>query len=117
MNNESELTLTCSLRFIVESLEEREKFKNKYKEYSISGRAYFKDKTKYVIAVKLEEDIDMLPLEKYIGNYCGKLDHDFFISLSTINDSEIVEIPGFVVDCIRRIGGKVNFSFTCIDDE
>lgn len=115
MNDESDLTLICSLRFIVSSLEEGERFKEQYPQYNVSSRRFFKDKTKYVVAVGLEDGVDLEPLEKYLDSYNGKLNHDFFISVSTGNDSEIVEVPSFVVECIRNIGGKVNFSFTYIE--
>jgi len=114
MNDKGHLRLKYSLRFIVNSLEEREQFKERYPQYNVGGRRYFKDKTKYVVSVRLEDDIDLKPLEKYVTSFDGKLNYNFFISISTSNDSEIVEVPGFVIDCIRNIGGEVNFSFTCI---
>jgi len=114
MNDKRDLRLKCSLVFIVSSLEEREQFKERYPQYNVGGRKYFKDKIKYVVAVVLEDGVDLEPLEKYVAGFDGKLNYNFFISVSTSNDSEIVEVPSFVVDCIRNIGGEVNFSFTCI---
>lgn len=114
MTDKNQLTLVCSLRLIVPSLNDVEEFKEHFPQYSESHRKYFKDKSKYVITVNLEELVDLKPLKKLLDDRRGHLTHDFFISVSTGNDSEIVEIPDFVIECIRNFGGKVNFSFTCV---
>lgn len=114
INSDSDVTFIYSLRFIVNSLEDCERFKEQYPQYNASSRQFFKDKTKYVVAIGLEDNVDMEPIKKYLDSYNGKLNHDFFISVATCNDSEIVEVPSFVVECIRYIGGKLTFSFTSI---
>ncbi len=114
ISDDNHLTLNCSIRFIVSSPEDAKLLKMQFPQYNIQNRKYFKDKTKHVITVELEDGLDLQPLEKYVHDYSGRLNHDFFISVSTESDSEIVEVPSYVVECIRNIGGKVNFSFTCI---
>ncbi len=111
------MNLRCSFRFLLDSFEKTEEFKAEYLEYNITCRRYFKDKTKYAISVNLSDDINLEPLEKYVINSKMELNHNFFISVSTESDSEIIDVPNFVVECIRNIGGGLVFSFTCIWDE
>ena len=113
-NDESDITFFCAIRFIVDTMEDVELLKVQFPQYNIKSRQYYKDKTKNVISIKLEDGLDLQPLEKYIQDYSGRLNHDFFISVSTGSDSEIIDVPDFVVECIRKIGGKVCFSFTSI---
>jgi len=108
------LILFCAIRFIVSTLEDVEQLKMQFPQYNIRNRPYYKDKTKHAITVMLEDGMDLQPLEKYIHDQSGRLDHDFFISVSTGSDCEIVDVPDFVVECIRNIGGKVCFSFSSI---
>ncbi|MBK7365272.1 MAG: hypothetical protein IPI97_09885 [Nitrosomonas sp.] len=114
MNKDRKITFFCSLRFIVNKLEEVESFKNQFKQYDIKTRPYFEDKTKYVISIRLVENTDYQSLVNYVQGFNGKLNHDFFISVSSEKDSEIVEVPNNVVEFIRSVGGKLHFSYTCI---
>jgi hypothetical protein len=41
-------------------------------------------------------------------------EYGIFVSIATAHDSEIVEVPAFVLALHRRVGGKVEFSFTFI---
>lgn len=108
------LTLVYALRLFVPTLREVEEFRRQFPQYCATHRKYFKDKSKYVITVKLDQLMDLKPLEEFLAEGGETVLHDFFISVSSASDSEIVEIPDFVIDCIRKLGGKVNFSFTCI---
>ena len=114
INEENNMELSCNLRFIVSSLSEFEVFNEHYRQYNAECHQFFKDKTKYVVSIELTNDLNLESLEEYINNRDDEANHDFFISFVTNSDSEIIEVPKFVVECIRKIGGKVNFSFTYV---
>ncbi|HQU99493.1 MAG TPA: hypothetical protein PLV19_11475 [Nitrosomonas sp.] len=59
--------------------------------------------------------MDLQSLKDFIHDQKGS-NHDFFISVATDRDSEIVELPDYVADYIRVLGGKICFSFTCMID-
>lgn len=66
INNEDEFTLNCALRLIFPSLELAEKFKTQCPQYDVSSRRFFKDRTKYVVTLELESNINLEPLKIYL---------------------------------------------------
>ena len=104
-----------SLRFINVSLEDVEPMKDFFPKEVFSIRRYFKDRSRYVAVVDLKEGLDYRAIERFMREHVQGVDCDVFVSVSTESDNEIVDVPAYVVDFIRKINSRLTFSFTVTD--
>jgi hypothetical protein len=73
---------------------------------------------RFVASFRLDpaRSYDWLPSFVRDGGFSGS-EYGVFVSLVTGYDSEIVEVPAFVLDLHRQVGGKLEFSFTVVQIE
>ncbi len=100
------------LRFVGISKSQYDHIEALCNEFEIECR---KINSNYVVAVKLEiqKSFDKI-IELFDRCNFEKDQYGLFISIVTESDSEILEIPPAYVDLSRKIGGKIEFSFTCV---
>jgi hypothetical protein len=72
----------------------------------------------YVVSWWLQETEEYGWLTNFLAeaNLCDE-DYGLFVSLRTGSDTGIVRIPQFALALSRRVGGVIDFSYTCIGEE
>ena len=84
-------------------------------EPSATVRKSRKEKDRFVVSFWLEEAKDYSWLESFIQEHQVKRqEYDFFISLVTESDSEIIAVPDYVQEMFKALGGDLLFSFTVV---
>jgi len=78
----------------------------------ITVRKYFKDKTKLVLVVELEDGDDLETLAKIVS--LATVKYDLFISMNSESDSEILEVPKYILKFLRATDAELTCSFTVI---
>lgn len=110
--NEYEREEEYSLRFINVSLKSIELLRAGMPECILKSRRYYKDRSHYVGVIDLSEDLNYAQIEKFLDEYTNEMDYDIFVSISSSSDSEIVDIPVYIVDFIRNTNSRLTFSYT-----
>jgi hypothetical protein len=75
---------------------------------------------RYVVSFWLVPSTDYEWIERAIQEYqLGESDYGIVVSLVTESDSAMVAVPDFARTLFRRVGGRLEFSFTSIgpDDQ
>ncbi|MFS1524427.1 hypothetical protein ACL7TT_09990 [Microbulbifer sp. 2304DJ12-6] len=107
----------CSFRIIGLSEEELSILEKKYLDgvpYRIGS--YHKDRSKKVLRLILNESIKSEVLHNLIEEKPDDATHDFFVSVSSCEQTAIVDIPDFLLNLNRDVGGRICFSYTCTFD-
>src|SRR5262249_34930738 len=73
---------------------------------------------RYVVSFWLEPGINYDWVEGAIQDHeLDATDYGLFISLVTDSDSDILAVPDFVRTLFRRVGGRLEFSFTSVEPD
>lgn len=107
----------CSFRIIGLSEAELSSLSNKY----LAGIKYrkgrnHKDKDKMVLRVIIDEQVTASILNSLINDCSDDIYYDFFISVSSEQETAVVSIPRLVLDLYKNVGGEMSFSYTCTSD-
>ena len=76
----------------------------------------YKDRSKKSLIILLTERIPSHLLKNLVNDAPDGAMYDFFVSVSTSEQTAIIEIPPYILGLYGDVGGKVNFSFTCVFD-
>jgi len=77
---------------------------------------YHKNKSKKILRLIIDESTDTELLHNLVNEKPDNVIHDFFVSISSDQQSEIVNIPLFLLRLHQEIGGDICFSYTCTFD-
>ncbi len=81
-------------------------------------RPYYDDKTLLAVSCHLNEKTDLSLLLEVLKNCENKyLKADIFMSISSAMDTNIIDIPNFVVQAIKELPIALTLSYTIIPDE
>jgi hypothetical protein len=75
--------------------------------------SYHRDRTKKILRIIIDETIDSAFLEKLLQGVEGDFEMDFFVSVSSSEQTAIVDVPEQVLALHKKIGGRMCFSYTC----
>lgn len=106
--------LDFSLRFISISMQDVQSILDELPSEIVSVRPYCKDKSKLVVVLDLNENLDYEALSTSIKKKASDLDYDIFVSVTSEADSEIIDIPDYVVNLVRKTNSRLTFSFTVV---
>lgn len=111
------LTPKCSFRIIGLSSEELSDLERKYL-IGIPFRTgiYHKDRSKKVLRLMLDESTNPELLQHLTEEKPDDAISDFFVSVSSEQESAVVDVPDYILDLHRRVGGGICFSYTCTFD-
>lgn len=73
-----------------------------------------RDKSKKLLRLILNEHISGELLACLLKDAPRNIYYDFFVSVSSDEQSAVIEIPEYVLKLRENVGGKVCFSFTCV---
>lgn len=66
----------------------------------------------------LHESADYHWIGEFIEQHgIARHEYGLFVSISTSSDSEIVQVPEFALELVRKFGGMVHFSFTVLSED
>ena len=105
----------CSFRIIGMSEAEQSRAIEEY----LSGFQYrmgadHQDSSKKILRLILEEDTSVELLINLLKSTSNDVYYDFFVSVSSDEQTAIIEIPEYVLELYKQVGGKICFSYTCI---
>ncbi len=72
-----------------------------------------RDRSRKLLRLILDESIDAKLLEKLLSESPKDVYYDFFISVSSSEETIVVDIPDYVLLLRERVGGKMCLSYTC----
>jgi hypothetical protein len=73
---------------------------------------------RYVVSFWLEPNIDYDWIQGAIHeNRLDESQYGLFVSLVTESDSDIVAVPDFARELFRKVGGRLEFSFTSVEPD
>ena len=75
--------------------------------------SYHKDKSNKLLIIIVDENTKPELLKNIISGSSNKAVHDFFVSVSSDEQTAVVNIPDFVLALHEKVGGNVCFSYTC----
>jgi hypothetical protein len=73
-----------------------------------------RDRNRKLLRIIIDKTINPDLLVNLLKDSVGDIERDFIVSVSSSEQTAIVEIPKYVLDLHKHIGGKVCFSYTCI---
>ncbi len=87
---------------------------------SLTGNPAIKPKhgqpDRYVLSFWLEPGISYGWIDSTIQEHrLDESEYGFFVSLVTDSDSDMIAVPDFAKNLFRRLGGRLEFSFTLVD--
>jgi hypothetical protein len=69
----------------------------------------------FVVSFVLDNNLDVEKLASFIErNNIPQSKYCIWISLVTAFDSDILRVPQVAINLVKRIGGNIVFSFTCV---
>jgi len=106
---------TFSFRFTQLSETEVQRLRANYPLIEIEVRQWKDNEHHFVAAIDLAEDLDLEPLYGFIEATSAKPeDYSVWISLRTSSDHDGLSLPPYVLELIRRIKVRIDFSFVVI---
>ncbi len=69
------------------------------------------------IIIPISDDTNEALLKEILSKVTNTLGYDLFVSVSSLEQSLVIEVPSAVLQLHSFIGGKVCFSYTCMYDE
>ena len=107
----------CSFRIIGLSEDELSNIVDNYL-HGISYRtgSNYKDRSQKVLRLVVDDSTDSATLQCLVKEKPGHAIHDFFISISSNQQSAVVDIPDFLLSLQNKVGGSICFSYTCTFD-
>lgn len=80
-------------------------------------RPYFKDKSLEAVIFPLDEKINLSTMSDVVARFSnGCLAVDILISVSSNVETQIIDLPAFVVEAIKILPVKVSLSYTIFAD-
>ena len=114
-NNETDLEF--SIRLLGVDFEAADNIKNQYKILSPELGFYFKDKSLSVVTFPVFEGLNMDLVNSLLCEYERSfVEADFFISISSNVETQIINIPEYVVSAMRTCVVSVKISYTVFSD-
>lgn len=107
----------CSFRIIGLSEENLSELEKKYLSgFNYRKGSFHKDITKKVLRVIVDETTNAELLINLLDGALDGAEHDFFVSVSSSEQTAIIDVPDFVLELHKIIGGRMCFSYTCTFD-
>lgn len=76
--------------------------------------SHYLDETKKVVSFSINKNTKLELLVEVLGILSKDADYDFFISVFSDQQSVVVNVPDYVLDLHKTVGGKMCFSYTCV---
>jgi hypothetical protein len=102
-------------RFFSLSRDQGDNLRKTYFYDDIKAMANKSSPDRFTISIPLKESLALGPLREFISDeHLGSEDYGLFVSLVTDRETAIVEVPKFVRDFFKEVGGRIDFSFTIV---
>lgn len=106
----------CSFRIIGLSENELSDLIDKYlDDVKYRKGTNHKDKEKKVLRIIIDESINSDLLNNLLGGLPDEIYYDFFISVSSNQETAVVDVPELVLKLHKEVGGKICFSYTYVE--
>ena len=104
----------CSFRIIGLTEENLTNIEDVY----LHGVAYRKgslhsNRSMRILRITIDDNTSADFLGEVLRNSFGDIEHDFYVSVVSPEQTAIVNIPQFVLDLHKVLGGQICFSYTC----
>ena len=87
---------------------------DKLEKYNYRKGSDYKNRSKKSLILLLNEKIKYEFLQNLIDESLSDISYDFFISVCSDEQTAIIDIPQYILDLYKEVGGKMCFSYTCI---
>ena len=105
--------LRCGFRVFCQDKHSADEFLSSMpKDCECAVRERFKQSGQFVASVVLSEAVSAGRLRASLEKISPLPEFDFFISVSTPDESFVVDLPKYVSDLYQNIGGPIRFSAT-----
>lgn len=106
-----DITLVYAIRFFCDTEPQADEIAQICTSLTLAKKRQRKKEGKWVVSIDIDSCTVLSSVRKAmtIGS-----EFDHFISLVSENDTNIISLPDYVLECVREWSGPVNFSFTVV---